>query len=76
MQIFLDTANTAETREAASRGTPSAASVASVRMIHAARADMCRRLGRKEEARAAYLRALELTQTEPERRFLQRRLAE
>ncbi len=46
------------------------------RLAHAARADMCRRLGRAAEARAAYLRALELTQQEPERRFLQRRLAE
>lgn len=46
------------------------------RLAHAARADMCRRLGRTAEARAAYLRALELTQQEPERRFLQRRLAE
>lgn len=41
---------------------------------HAARADLCRRLGRADEARHAYERALELTQQEPERRFLQRRL--
>ena len=46
------------------------------RLAHAARADFCRRLGRKTEARAAYRRALELTQLEPERRFLQGRLAE
>jgi RNA polymerase sigma-70 factor, ECF subfamily len=43
---------------------------------HAARADLCRRLGRDAEARAAYQRALTLTQQEPERRFLIRRMAE
>ena len=46
------------------------------RLLHAARADLLRRLQRVDEARAAYHRALELTQQEPERRFLQRRLAE
>ncbi len=46
------------------------------RLLHAARADLLRRLQRVGEARAAYDRALELTQQEPERRFLQRRLAE
>jgi RNA polymerase sigma-70 factor (ECF subfamily) len=46
------------------------------RLAHAARADLCRRLGRKPEARAAYERALALTQQAPERRFLERRLAE
>lgn len=45
-------------------------------LAHAARADLCRRLGRTEEARAAYQRALALVQQEPERRFLERRLAE
>ena len=44
------------------------------RLAHAARADMCRRLGRDAEARTAYQRALELTQLEPERRFLALRL--
>ena len=43
---------------------------------HSARADLCRRLGRTPEARMAYERALELTQQEPERRFLQKRLRE
>ena len=43
---------------------------------HSARADCCRRLGRGDEARAAYARALELARQEPERRFLQRRLRE
>ena len=45
-------------------------------LAHAAQADMCRRLGRTEQARDAYARALALTRQEPERRFLQRRLAE
>ncbi len=46
------------------------------RLAHAARADLCRRLGRRSEAQTAYQRALELTQQEPERRFLERRIAE
>ncbi|HEY7758160.1 MAG TPA: RNA polymerase sigma factor [Burkholderiales bacterium] len=46
------------------------------RLAHAARADLCRRLGRRAEARAAYERALALTRQEPERRFLERRLVE
>jgi RNA polymerase sigma-70 factor, ECF subfamily len=45
-------------------------------LVHAARADLCRRLGRTVEARSAYTRALELTRQEPERRFLTRRLEE
>ena len=45
-------------------------------LAHAARADLLRRLGRREEARASYERALELARQEPERRFLQRRVAE
>jgi len=40
------------------------------------RADLCRRLGRNREARAAYRRALELTEQAAERRFLERRLRE
>lgn len=50
--------------------------LAGYRLTHAARADLCRRLGRKVEARESYERALALTQSEPERQFLQRRLAE
>jgi RNA polymerase sigma-70 factor, ECF subfamily len=46
------------------------------RFAHAARADLCRRLGRTAEARASYERALDLTRQEPERRFLERRLGE
>jgi RNA polymerase sigma-70 factor (ECF subfamily) len=45
-------------------------------LAHAARADMLRRLGRLDEARADYRRALDLTRQAPEQRFLQRRLAE
>ena len=50
--------------------------LADYRLTHAARADLCRRLGRTAEARAAYERALTLTRQEPEQRFLERRLAE
>lgn len=50
--------------------------LADYRFAHATRADLCRRLGRRDEARAAYRRALELTQQAPERRFIERRLAE
>jgi RNA polymerase sigma-70 factor (ECF subfamily) len=46
------------------------------RLLHAARADLCRRLGRTDEARVSYERALTLTRQEPERRFLERRLTE
>jgi RNA polymerase sigma-70 factor (ECF subfamily) len=43
---------------------------------HAARADLYRRLGRTADAREAYTRALALVGTDPERRFLERRLLE
>jgi RNA polymerase sigma-70 factor (ECF subfamily) len=45
-------------------------------LAHAARADFCRRLGRTAQARASYQRAAALARQEPERRFLDRRLAE
>jgi len=45
-------------------------------LAHSARAELSRRLGRTEDARTAYQRALALTQQAPERRFLERRLAE
>lgn len=45
-------------------------------LAHSARAEFCRQLGRVEEARAAYRRALELTRQAPERRFIERRLSE
>ena len=44
--------------------------------LHATRADFLRRLGRGADARVAYARALALARSEPERRFLRRRLAE
>jgi RNA polymerase sigma-70 factor (ECF subfamily) len=50
--------------------------LASYHLIHAARAELLRRLDRRAEARAAYERAQELTQLGPEQRFLERRLAE
>ncbi len=50
--------------------------LADYHLAHAARAELCRRLGETEEARAAYERALALAQQEPERRFLARRLAD
>ena len=50
--------------------------LADYHLAHAARADLCRRLGRTADARAAYERALALTRQEPERRFLRGRLAE
>jgi RNA polymerase sigma-70 factor (ECF subfamily) len=45
-------------------------------LAHAARADFCRRLGRVDDARVSYHRALELARQEPERRFLQQRIDE
>jgi RNA polymerase sigma-70 factor (ECF subfamily) len=50
--------------------------LADYHLSHAVRADLCRRLGQSAAARAAYARALALTQLEPERRFLEMRLAE
>jgi RNA polymerase sigma-70 factor (ECF subfamily) len=50
--------------------------LAEYQLAHSARAELCRRLGRTAEARASYERALSLTRLEPERRFLERRLAE
>ena len=49
--------------------------LADYHLAHAARADLCRRLGRTAEARAAYECALALARQAPERRFLARRLA-
>lgn len=50
--------------------------LADYHLAHSAQADLNRRLGRTNEARAAYARALDLVRQEPERRFLERRLAE
>jgi RNA polymerase sigma-70 factor (ECF subfamily) len=48
----------------------------SYHLLHAARADLLRRLDRRDEAAASYRRALELTASEPETRYLEQRLAE
>ena len=50
--------------------------LASYHLLPATRADLLRRLGRRDEAAAAYREALELAPTEPERRYLARRLTE
>ena len=50
--------------------------LADYHLAHAARADLCRRLGRTSDARAAYEQALALARQEPERRFLERRVGE
>jgi RNA polymerase sigma-70 factor, ECF subfamily len=50
--------------------------LAEYHLAHAARADLCRRLGDAQQARASYRRAIALARQEPERRFLERRLAE
>ena len=48
--------------------------LADYHLAHSARAELCRRLGRNEEARSSYERALTLTRQEPERRFLEDRI--
>jgi RNA polymerase sigma-70 factor (ECF subfamily) len=50
--------------------------LANYHLAHAARADLHRRLGQKNEAQAAYQQAHALARQEPERRFLEKRLAE
>ncbi|MFH0129178.1 RNA polymerase sigma factor [Variovorax sp. VaC1] len=49
--------------------------LASYHLAHGARAELCRRLGRTDDARAAYERALSLARQLPERQFLERQLA-
>jgi RNA polymerase sigma-70 factor, ECF subfamily len=46
------------------------------RLAHAVRGELCRRLGRTADAQASFERALKLTRQEPERRLIERRLAE
>jgi len=45
-------------------------------LIHSARAELCRRLGKTAEARVSYVRALDLARLAPERRFLEHRMSE
>jgi RNA polymerase sigma-70 factor (ECF subfamily) len=49
--------------------------LADYHLVHAARADLCRRLGNLTEARVSYRKALALAHQEPERNFLEKRLA-
>jgi RNA polymerase sigma-70 factor (ECF subfamily) len=67
----------------AEAGSPAAAlaivdalDLADYRYLHSTRAELLRRLGRPDEAAVAYRSALDMTRAEPERRFLERRLAE
>jgi RNA polymerase sigma-70 factor (ECF subfamily) len=53
-----------------------AGELADYHLAHSARAEFCRRLGRVDDARASYRRALALARLEPERRFLESRLAD
>jgi RNA polymerase sigma-70 factor (ECF subfamily) len=55
---------------------PLAAALEGYHLLHAARADLLRRLGRADEAAAAYRAALARVGSAPERRFLERRLRE
>jgi RNA polymerase sigma-70 factor, ECF subfamily len=50
--------------------------LADYHLAHAARADLCRRLGKMAEAKVSYQQALAIARQEPERRFLEKRLAE
>ena len=50
--------------------------LADYRLAHAARAELCRRLGKTSDARQSYERALKLTRQEPERRLIEKRLRE
>jgi RNA polymerase sigma-70 factor (ECF subfamily) len=50
--------------------------LADYHLAHAAQADLHRRLGQTDQARTAYQRAMQLTSAEPQKRFIERRLAE
>jgi RNA polymerase sigma-70 factor (ECF subfamily) len=50
--------------------------LADYHLAHSARAELCRRIGRTEDARMSYTKALALAKQDPERRFLERRLGE
>jgi RNA polymerase sigma-70 factor (ECF subfamily) len=80
--IELNRAVAVAMRDGPSAGLPlidailAGGSVDDYHLAHAARADLCRRLGRPVDARNSYERALSLARQEPERRFLERRLKE
>jgi RNA polymerase sigma-70 factor (ECF subfamily) len=63
-------------RAGAGRGILDRGELQDYHLAHSARAEFCRQLGRVEQARQAYRRALELTRQEPERRFIEGRLSE
>ena len=56
--------------------TKQAGELGKYHLVQAAREDLCRRLGRKAEARVSYERALALTRQEPEWRFLELRMCQ
>ena len=62
-------------RGARAQGVGTLGDLTDYHLSHSARAELCRRLGRTDDARASYERALSLTQQEPERRFLEWRLS-
>ena len=78
--IALNRAVAVAMAESPSRGLelmePLAATLDRYHLFHSARADLLRRLDRREDSAAAYRRALELTENAVERRFLERRLGE
>jgi RNA polymerase sigma-70 factor, ECF subfamily len=57
-------------------GIMSRGDLRSYHLLYSAKADLCRRLGKKRDARDAYETALSLTQQAPEQRFLQKRIEE
>jgi RNA polymerase sigma-70 factor (ECF subfamily) len=78
--VALNRAVAVAMRDGAEAGLPLIAAITGggelddYHLAHAARGELCRRLGRFDEAHAAYRRALELAKQAPERRFLERRL--
>jgi RNA polymerase sigma-70 factor (ECF subfamily) len=78
--IALNRAVAVAMAESPSRGLelmePLGATLDRYHLFHSARADLLRRLDRREDSAAAYRRALELTENAVERRFLERRLGE
>ncbi|GAA4419863.1 RNA polymerase sigma factor [Bremerella cremea] len=80
--VYLNRAVAVAMRDGAEAGLAlvneilSSGSLEDYHLAHAAKADLCRRLGRNTEAIASYERALQLAKQEPERRFLEGRLRE
>lgn len=80
--VALNRAAAIAMRDGAAAGLPlvdailASGELATYPFVHTARAELCRRLDRRDEALAAYAQALTLTQQAPERRFLERRMHE